>query len=77
MKKSKAPLIPITKKTLIPPGTVMGQSPTIAQLQAEAQGRLRRIVSDQSRVAEIVDILVNEVLEREGRLQALTPKEPG
>lgn len=69
-KKITPPIIPLTKNAAAPqaPGT------TIAQLQTEAQGRLRRIVADQTRVAEIIDVLVNEILERESRLQALTPK---
>lgn len=74
MKKIKVPLIPITKNAA--PPSMSGSAPTIANLQTEAQARLRRVVADQSRVAEIVDILVNEVLEREGRLQAAT-KVPG
>ena len=74
MKKPRMPLIPITKKAVKP---MTSGAPTIEQLQNEAHSRLRHINADQCRVAEILDILVAEVLVREGRLNALAPDKTG
>ncbi len=62
----KPNLIPNTKKAAQPSE---GQAVTVEGMIQEAHARLRRINADQSKVGELLDVLYQEIVEREKKLR--------